>query len=121
MQSSLPAIATAATCGASGTYAVGSGCQEDTAVSCSAGTYGVSVATGKICALCAAGSYSSDGNGCTACPVGTAVAAVGASAQASCASCPAGTYSAGGNSDCIPCSPGTYQDSTTGAGSCTTW
>ena len=120
VQSSLP-VATVATCGASGTYAAGSGCQTDTAVSCSAGTYGVSVASGKICALCAAGSYSSDGNGCTACPSGSAAGVVGASAQASCAVCPAGTYAAGGNSDCIPCDAGTYQDSTTGAGSCTTW
>ena len=94
--------------------------QVDLAVACSAGAYGITVTGGKICALCPAGSYSDAGTGCTSCPTGTAVAAVGTSASATCAACAAGTYAADGSSDCIPCAAGTYQDQTT-SGSCTTW
>ena len=122
-QSTLPLLAPTATCAIAhgGTFTAGAGCQTDTALACPAGTYGVPVATGKICALCSSGSYSSDGTGCTSCPYGTAIAAAGAAALASCAVCPAGTYAASGSSDCVPCDAGTYQDSTKGAGACLSW
>ena len=100
-------------------------CKASTSTKCSNGAYGIDlVAGGKVCALCPAGTYSDDGVGCTSCPSGSAGASVGATAAASCSQCAAGSYAQGGNSNCLPCSAGTYQDvqPTVGVdGSCKPW
>ena len=75
----------------------------DVAAACSTGRYGVMVGNFKVCALCASGTFSDEGYGCTACYGGTS-AAVGAS---TCSSCAAGSYAQGGewagNRGIAPC------------------
>jgi hypothetical protein len=66
---------------------------DDVGAACDAGRYGVMVGNFKVCALCASGTISDDGYGCTACDAGTAAAAVGAS---TCINCVAGSYAQGG-------------------------
>lgn len=70
--------------------------------SCAAGRVGLMLSSGiKLCALCPAGTYSTDGNGCMACSAGTALGAVGAdgsTAGQTCANCVAGQYAQDGES-----------------------
>ena len=63
---------------------------------------------------CLAGTYSSSGGACIACPAGTFSATAGAT---SCALCAAGTYAAAGSTGCTPCAAGSYSGN--GAESCT--
>lgn len=65
--------------------------------SCDAGRVGIMLSTGiKLCALCPAGTYSTDGNGCMGCAAGTASGTVGADAATTCGACTAGQYAQDG-------------------------
>ncbi|KAL4421395.1 hypothetical protein ABPG75_010686 [Micractinium tetrahymenae] len=122
------------TCEPGGVLTVGTECALDTADACPAGTYGVPLTTGKLCAACPpgkaaaagqparvwAGYYSASSNtgqSCTAADAGSYVGAVRSSAEAG---CPAGSYTAlGGQGACQPCDAGSYQGSPGGT-SCST-
>ncbi|KAL4424818.1 hypothetical protein ABPG77_011068 [Micractinium sp. CCAP 211/92] len=101
-----------AACELGGPLTVGTECALDAADACPAGTYGVPLSSGKLCAACPPGYYaaaSNTGQACTAADAGSYVGAVGSSAQTS---CPAGSYSAlGGQGACQPCDAGTYRGS----------
>lgn len=92
-----------------GVLSLGSECQLNLGDSCPSGTQPVTISTGKVCALCPGGYFSSSGGGCAACSTGKYAGGVGAT---SCTNCTAGSYaSATGQSICQPCAAGTYQSS----------
>ncbi|KAL4425824.1 hypothetical protein ABPG75_009840 [Micractinium tetrahymenae] len=90
-----------------GILSLGSECQLNLGDSCPGGTQPVTISTGKVCALCPGGSFSTSGGSCNACSAGKYAGGVGATA---CANCTAGSYaSSTGRSTCQPCAAGTYQ------------
>ena len=74
---------------------------------CSPGTY----VSGKVCAVCAKGTYSSglDNQQCSICPSGTYNDNFGSSSSEQCLPCPQGTYTdSNGSQTCLTCPIGKY-------------